>query len=121
MYVNTAAAQSFDCTFPNGPATSTVTVTVDDGAAANNVGTAATQVAVAAAGGATPTPTPTPSPIPPPTSPGPDGELPDTALPLAAPLTLIQLLVAAVVAMGAALALSDGQSASPAQRARRRR
>ena len=128
VYVNTPTAQSFDCRFPSGPATSTVSVTVDDGAESNSVGTAATQVAVAAGGGSpspTPTPTPSPSPASPPATaaptPGADGELPDTALPPAAPLTLVQLLVAAVVSMGTALALADVQSASPAQRGRRRR
>ena len=29
---------SFDCTFPDGPASSTVTVTADDGDPSNNIG-----------------------------------------------------------------------------------
>ncbi len=117
VYVDTAAAQSFDCTFPTGPATSTVTVTVNDGAESNSVGTAATQVAVAAAGGGSPSPTPTPTPSPasPPATPAPPadaGELPDTALPPVAPFTMIQLLVAAVVALSAAVTLGGGATAS---------
>jgi hypothetical protein len=37
-YTNTAAADSFDCTFPDGPASSTVKVTADDGDPSNNIG-----------------------------------------------------------------------------------
>jgi hypothetical protein len=126
VYVDTAAAQSFDCTFPSGPATSTVTVTVDDGAESNSVGTAATQVAVAAAGGGSPSPTPTPTPSPasPPATPAPPahaGALPDTALPPVAPFTMIQLLVAAVVALSAAMTLGGGATASSGRSRQRRR
>ena len=35
---DTAAADSFDCTFPDGPASSTVSVTADDGDPTNNTG-----------------------------------------------------------------------------------
>jgi hypothetical protein len=37
-YANTLAANSFDCTFPDGPASSTVKVTADDHDPSNNVG-----------------------------------------------------------------------------------
>ena len=36
--IDTAAVNSFDCTFPDGPASSTVLVSADDGDASNNVG-----------------------------------------------------------------------------------
>ena len=41
---DTAAANSFDCTFPDGPATSTVSVTADDHDPANNTGSASKSV-----------------------------------------------------------------------------
>ena len=44
---DTAAANSFDCTFPDGPATSTVKVTADDGDPTNNVGSDEIDVTVA--------------------------------------------------------------------------
>ena len=46
-YVNTVAANSFDCTFPDGPASTTVSVTANDGDATNNIGTASKTVTVA--------------------------------------------------------------------------
>ena len=72
---DTAAANSFDCTFPDGPASSTVTVSADDGDASNNIGSDSKTVTVAnvaptvvlsGAGASTrarPTLTPTRSPI----------------------------------------------------------
>ena len=44
---DTAAANSFDCTFPDGPASSTVTVSADDGDASNNIGSDSKTVTVA--------------------------------------------------------------------------
>ena len=44
---DTPAANSFDCTFADGPATSTVKVTADDGDPTNNVGSDEISVAVA--------------------------------------------------------------------------
>ena len=44
---DTAAANSFDCTFPDGPASSTVKVTADDGDPTNNIGSDEIDVAVA--------------------------------------------------------------------------
>jgi hypothetical protein len=44
---DTAAANSFDCTFPDGPASSTVEVTADDGDPSNNTGSDSIVVAVA--------------------------------------------------------------------------
>src|ERR687887_307186 len=41
------AGDSFDCTFPDGPATSTVSVTANDGDASNNIGSASVDVAIA--------------------------------------------------------------------------
>jgi hypothetical protein len=37
-YTDTAASNSFECTFPDGPASSTVKVTADDGDPTNNIG-----------------------------------------------------------------------------------
>ncbi|MBF4766142.1 hypothetical protein ISU07_23670, partial [Nocardioides islandensis] len=45
--INTAAANSFDCTFPDGPASSTVSVTADDHDSANNIGSDSIVVTVA--------------------------------------------------------------------------
>ncbi len=46
-YTDTLAANSFDCTFPDGPASSTVRVTADDGDPTNNIGSDDITVAVA--------------------------------------------------------------------------
>src|SRR5215203_5781167 len=43
---DTLAANSFDCTFPDGPASSTVQVTADDGDATNNIGSDSKTVTV---------------------------------------------------------------------------
>ncbi len=45
--INTAAANSFECTFPDGPASSTVKVTADDGDSTNNTGSDSIEVSVA--------------------------------------------------------------------------
>jgi hypothetical protein len=45
--IDTPASNSFDCTFPDGPASSTVSVTADDGHAQNNLGPAQIMVSVA--------------------------------------------------------------------------
>ncbi len=46
-YVPTATANHFQCTFPDGPASSIVKVTADDGDASNNIGSDSITVAVA--------------------------------------------------------------------------
>ena len=46
-YIHTEAASSFDCTFIEGPGSSVVTVTANDGDASNNVGTGTVNVTVA--------------------------------------------------------------------------
>jgi PKD repeat protein len=46
-YVDTAAANSFGCTFPDGPASSIVSVTADDGDPSNNIGSDEIDVSVA--------------------------------------------------------------------------
>jgi hypothetical protein len=45
--IDTPAANSFDCTFPDGPAMSIVLVTANDGDASNNIGSASIDVAIA--------------------------------------------------------------------------
>jgi hypothetical protein len=45
-YVDTAAADSFDCTFADGPASSTVKVTANDGDLSNNIGSDEVDVTV---------------------------------------------------------------------------
>ena len=44
---DTAAANSFDCTFPDGPNNSTVSVSADDGDASNNIGSDSIDVTIA--------------------------------------------------------------------------
>ena len=46
-YVNTVAANSFDCTFPDGPASTTVSVSANDGDPTNNTGSDSKVVAIA--------------------------------------------------------------------------
>jgi Galactose oxidase, central domain len=46
-FVSTATLNHFQCTFPDGPATSEVNVTANDGDSSNNVGTSAVTVAIA--------------------------------------------------------------------------
>ncbi|HET7219867.1 MAG TPA: kelch repeat-containing protein [Vicinamibacterales bacterium] len=45
--IDTATANHFQCTFPDGPASSTVTVTANDGDASNNIGSASVTVTIA--------------------------------------------------------------------------
>ena len=45
-YINTAAPDSFQCTFPDGPASPTVSVTANDGDPSENVGSASITVVV---------------------------------------------------------------------------
>ena len=122
VLVDTPAANSFDCQFTTGPATTTVSVVADDGGEPNGLGLASADVTVAAAPVPSPTPTPSTdtapgssgSPAPSPSAGA--GAVPDTAMPASVPLSMIGWIVGMVLLSCLALAIGARESATTARR-----